>query len=115
MASCVAANGFDGYSEAEAEAVNAGTFDASEVAKQPWQSFASDFVPRERGRGVCRDYAAVARDFLRAMVVQARVVGSKGHAMTEITLARGAVLLEPQLDNLNDDCKLYSYPSRRGN
>ncbi|MDX6768118.1 MAG: hypothetical protein SF051_01185 [Elusimicrobiota bacterium] len=110
LATCVSANGFSDYNQAEADAVKDGTADPLVAARLPWQSFATNFAPRQTGRGVCRDYAAVARDFLREMGVASRVVGSVGHAMTEVSLpGEEALIVEPQFDNLNGDCRLFRY------
>lgn len=47
------------------------------------------------------------------MGTRARVVGSTGHSMTEVTLSRGGrdevFLFEPQFDLLEQDCVLYRY------
>lgn len=112
LAACVSANTLQ-YNAAEADAVKGGRSDPLDVARLPWQSFATNMAEEQTGRGVCRDYAAIARDFLRAMGTRARVVGSTGHAMTEVTLSRGGrdevYLFEPQHDLLVRDCVLYRY------
>lgn len=116
LAACFSARGFTGYNQAEADAVRGGTSDSLASARYPWESFVTNRLPRHRGRGVCRDYAAIARDVLRAMGLTTRVVGSDDHAMTEVTLVRGGrpqrLLLEPQHDLLSRECVLYSYPPR---
>lgn len=110
LAACVSAHALPEYNQAEADAVASGRSDPLDAARLPWQSFATNVASDQRGRGVCRDYAAIARDFLRAMGIGARVVGSTGHAMTEVTPSGGApYLFEPQHDLLAQDCKLYRY------
>jgi len=93
--------------------VEGGRSDPLDAARLPWQSFATNGSADQRGRGVCRDFAAIARDFLQAMGTRARVVGSSGHAMTEATLARGGreetYLFEPQRDLVARECLLYRY------
>lgn len=115
LAACVSAVGFSGYNEKEAEEVKGGTAKAFISARLPWQSFITDFAPKKTGKGVCRDYAAVARDFLREMGFKdkTRVVADAGHALTEVTLKRGGgdkvLLFEPQHNLLARDCLLYEY------
>lgn len=113
LAACVSAQGFAGYNQAEADAVLTGTSDPFDAARRPWESFVVGRTPESIGRGVCRDYAAVADDFLKALGVSSKVVGSSGHAMVEARLAgRGAdpvFLVEPQHDLLARDCLLYRY------